>query len=60
MRISLPAWAGLTFATVVCSLAAAALFAAEPAAKKGEKLLRHVVLFKFKDTSSPADVQKVV
>ena len=23
------------------------------------KLLRHVVIFKFKDTSSPADVQKV-
>jgi Stress responsive A/B Barrel Domain len=26
---------------------------------KTEKLLRHVVIFKFKDTSSPEDVQKV-
>ncbi len=25
-----------------------------------EKLLRHVVLFKFKDSSSPTDIQKVV
>ena len=26
---------------------------------QSEKLLRHVVIFKFKDTSSPEDVQKV-
>ncbi len=26
---------------------------------KTEKLLRHVVIFKFKDTSSPEDIQKV-
>lgn len=33
-------------------------FAAAPT--KGEKMLRHVVLFKFKDSASQADVQKVV
>lgn len=26
--------------------------------KTGDKMLRHVVLFKFKDDSSPADIKK--
>ncbi|MEQ1825084.1 MAG: Dabb family protein [Pirellula sp.] len=30
------------------------------AQEKTSKMLRHVVMFKFKDTSSPEDVQKVV
>ena len=30
------------------------------AAAKPEKLLRHVVLFKFKSTSKPEDIQKIV
>lgn len=31
----------------------------QPKMTETEKLLRHVVIFKFKDTSSPEDVQKV-
>ena len=38
---------------------ALALVAADKSSKT-EKLLRHVVLFKFKDTSKPEDVQRVV
>jgi hypothetical protein len=34
--------------------------ASADAPAKGEKLLRHVVLFKFKDTAKPEDVQKVI
>ena len=33
---------------------------ADSAAAKPEKLLRHVVLFKFKDSRTPEDVKKVV
>ena len=49
--------------TLLCMLVVAAvavsLVAADKPAK-AEKLLRHMVLFKFKDTSKPEDVQKVV
>jgi hypothetical protein len=34
-------------------------FAANAQKKHNEKLLRHVVIFKFKDTSTPKDVEKV-
>lgn len=47
----------LLFAVLAVSGPALAL---ADASAKGEKLLRHVVLFKFKDSASPADVQKVV
>lgn len=30
------------------------------AAKEGAKVLRHVVMFKFKETSAPADVERIV
>jgi hypothetical protein len=43
-------------------LACAVLLAAvdTSVAAKPEKLLRHVVLFKFKSTSKPEDIQKIV
>ena len=37
-----------------------ATVAADAAASSDGKLLRHVVLFKFKDTSKPADVERIV
>ncbi len=37
-----------------------AVFSFGSAQEKPSKMLRHVVLFKFKDSSSKADVQKVV
>ncbi len=43
---------------VVAAVAVSLVAADKPA--KTEKLLRHMVLFKFKDTSKPEDVQKVV
>ncbi|RPD43622.1 Dabb family protein [Paracnuella aquatica] len=36
-----------------------ALFMTQTNAQQNDKLLRHVVLFKFKETSSAADVKKV-
>jgi hypothetical protein len=45
-------------AVMLTVVAALALTAADK--PKAEKLLRHVVMFKFKDTSKPADVQQVV
>ncbi len=46
-------------ALFITAVVALSLVAADKASKP-EKLLRHVVLFKFKDTSKPADVQQVV
>ena len=37
-----------------------AAMSAEQAERKSEKVLRHVVLFQFKPTSSKADVQQIV
>jgi hypothetical protein len=45
----------LLFTTVL----AVSLMAADKP-QKPEKVLRHVVLFKFKDTSKPADVKQVI
>jgi hypothetical protein len=49
-------------AVMVTVVVALALTGADKPQKsdKPEKLLRHVVLFKFKDSSKPADVQQVV
>ena len=44
-------------AVVVSATPSAAASAAEPAAAR---TLRHVVLFKFKDSSTPADVARIV
>jgi hypothetical protein len=44
---------------VIMMLAAGHSSAAEPTADKG-RTLRHVVLFKFKDTSTEADVARIV
>lgn len=43
-----------------CLSLCATLHAAEPAADESPKLLRHVVLFKFKETVTPEEIQEVV
>jgi hypothetical protein len=54
----------LRIATVLMVVLMTAAFlktgAQSPAESTDEKLLRHVVMFKFKDASSDAEVQKVV
>ena len=54
-RVILP----LSCLALAAALTPPAARGAEPGPSP-EKLLRHVVLFKFKDTSSPADVEKIV
>lgn len=49
----------LLFLLLAAVVLVPALALAEAPATSG-KLLRHVVLFKFKDSASPADVQRVV
>lgn len=52
--------ARLLFVTLFLGLIAGATLAADPAAKKPNKgKLRHVVLFKFLDDTSDADIKKV-
>lgn len=53
-----------TFKTLILFCLIGAAFACnravnQPKMPEKETLLRHVVIFKFKDTSSPTDVQKV-
>jgi len=59
VRSCLP-FMSVMIAAALLSLAFAVSFsaAASPAQKSGT--LRHVVLFKFKDTSTPADVDRIV
>ena len=45
--------------TILVSLILAMSIATFAQKKSNPKLLRHVVIFKFKDTSSPEDVEKV-
>jgi hypothetical protein len=45
---------------LLLAAAATVAFVAADAPKKSEKMLRHVVLFKFKDDADKADVQKVI
>src|SRR5882757_7018150 len=48
-------------ALLIVVIAALSFVAADAAQKKEpEKMLRHVVLFKFKDDAAKADVQKVI
>ena len=50
----------LLFAATVLASGVSTAAAAEPApAKKSGKVLRHVVLFKFKDSAKPEDIKKV-
>ncbi len=49
-----------TLVAILLIAGAAVSLVAAAKAEKSEKLLRHVVLFKFKDSSSPAEVQTVI
>lgn len=49
----------LTIAIVACLFIMSAAFVSNAQSQSSGKVLRHVVLFKFKDSSSPEDVRKV-
>lgn len=61
IRVALPAVAGLTLITMgTMSLYSSNSSSETAVVKEAKSVLRHVVLFKFKDESSETDVKKVV
>jgi hypothetical protein len=51
---------GLISATLLAGVFLLAISTSPTAADNSAKVLRHVVLFQFKATSSPADIQRVI